>query len=87
LIGDDFGPAQVLANWTDILDAGVRPAEVLLLGFGGGPLTAVESGPSPAGGAAPLLSKRGASQRSFRQPAGAIAASQEGGGHSAVPAH
>ncbi len=41
-VGDDFRPEQILRNWTDILAAGVDPRSVLLLGFGGGPLSAVE---------------------------------------------
>lgn len=39
--GDDFSPAQVLRYWSDIL-AGTRAEDVILLGIGGGPLTAVE---------------------------------------------
>jgi len=41
-IGDDFLPDQLLRNWRDVLEAGIRPDEVILLGFGGGPLAAVE---------------------------------------------
>ena len=37
-----FNPEQILKNWSDILDAGVNPAHVRLLGFGGGELSAVE---------------------------------------------
>ena len=33
---------QILRNWQDILAAGINPQNVLLLGFGGGPLSAVE---------------------------------------------
>jgi ppGpp synthetase/RelA/SpoT-type nucleotidyltranferase len=40
--GDDFLPEQILHNWSWLLDAGVKPADVLVLGFGGGPLSAVE---------------------------------------------
>lgn len=39
---DHFGPEQILRSWHDLLDAGTHPAEVLLLGLGGGPLTALE---------------------------------------------
>jgi ppGpp synthetase/RelA/SpoT-type nucleotidyltranferase len=41
-IGDDFSPEQILRNWSDIVAAGVKPQDVLLLGFGGGSLSAVE---------------------------------------------
>jgi ppGpp synthetase/RelA/SpoT-type nucleotidyltranferase len=41
-VGDDFQPEQILRNWSDILSAGIRPQDVLLLGFGGGALSAVE---------------------------------------------
>ncbi|MBN1567792.1 MAG: hypothetical protein JXA73_08080 [Acidobacteria bacterium] len=40
--GNDFLPDQILRNWKDILEAGMKPEEVLLLGFGGGRLSAVE---------------------------------------------
>jgi ppGpp synthetase/RelA/SpoT-type nucleotidyltranferase len=41
-IGEDFLPEQILRNWSDLLAAGVKPQDVLLLGFGGGSLSAVE---------------------------------------------
>ena len=41
-IGDDFLPEQVLRYWSDIRAAGIKTQEVLLLGFGGGSLSAVE---------------------------------------------
>ena len=41
-IGDDFEPEQILRIWADILAAGIPPSEVLELGFGGGPLSALE---------------------------------------------
>ena len=41
-IGDDFLPEQILRNWSDIVAAGIKPQDVLLLGFGGGALSAVE---------------------------------------------
>lgn len=37
-----FTAEQILRNWKDILEAGIRPEEVRLLGFGGGGLSAVE---------------------------------------------
>jgi ppGpp synthetase/RelA/SpoT-type nucleotidyltranferase len=40
--GDDFLPDQILRNWSDLLAAGIKPADVLVLGFGGGRLSAVE---------------------------------------------
>jgi ppGpp synthetase/RelA/SpoT-type nucleotidyltranferase len=40
--GDDFLPEQILRNWSDILAGGIKPRDVLLLGFGGGALSAVE---------------------------------------------
>ncbi len=41
-VGDGFEPDQILRSWADILAAGIEPADVLLIGFGGGPLSAVE---------------------------------------------
>jgi tetratricopeptide (TPR) repeat protein len=41
-IGVDFLPDQILRNWRDILNSGIKPQDVLLLGLGGGPLSAVE---------------------------------------------
>jgi len=37
-----FTPDQILQNWRDLLANGVAPHEVLCIGFGGGPLSAVE---------------------------------------------
>ena len=39
---DHFSPAQVLCSWNDLLGAGIKPADVLLLGFGGGEISAFE---------------------------------------------
>jgi len=39
---EHFGPEQILKSWNDLLDAGTHPRDVRLLGFGGGPLTALE---------------------------------------------
>lgn len=41
-LGRDFGAKQILCNWSDILANGIKPENVLLLGFGGGPLSATE---------------------------------------------
>jgi tetratricopeptide (TPR) repeat protein len=41
-VGEDFLPEQHLTYWSDLLSAGVKPTEVLLLGIGGGPLSALE---------------------------------------------
>ena len=41
-VGREFLPEQILRNWSDLLGAGVKARNVLLLGFGGGPLSAVE---------------------------------------------
>jgi ppGpp synthetase/RelA/SpoT-type nucleotidyltranferase len=41
-VGDDFHAEQVLRYWSDVLGTGVRPQDVLLLGFGGGSLSAIE---------------------------------------------
>jgi hypothetical protein len=41
-IGDDFSPDQIIRYWRDVLDAGVSPEKVLMLGFGGGALSALE---------------------------------------------
>lgn len=37
-----FSPDQILQSWRDLLDAGVKPQEVMCIGFGGGSLSAVE---------------------------------------------
>lgn len=37
-----FTAEQILRNWVDMLEAGVEPSDVRLLGFGGGKLSAVE---------------------------------------------
>lgn len=41
-VGEDFLPEQVLRYWSDLLSAGVKTEDVLLLGFGGGELSALE---------------------------------------------
>ena len=41
-VGADFTPDQLIRNWSDIIASGVNPGDVLLLGFGGGALSAVE---------------------------------------------
>jgi hypothetical protein len=41
-IGQGFLPDQILRNWTDLFAAGVQPQDVLMLGFGGGTLSAFE---------------------------------------------
>jgi hypothetical protein len=38
----EFTPEQLLRSWSDTLDAGVRPENVLVLGFGGGRICATE---------------------------------------------
>lgn len=40
--GSDFSPEHVLQGWRDILSVGILPEKVVLLGFGGGPLSAAE---------------------------------------------
>jgi ppGpp synthetase/RelA/SpoT-type nucleotidyltranferase len=40
--GDDFLPEQILRYWSDIRSSGIQPRDVLMLGFGGGALSAVE---------------------------------------------
>ena len=37
-----FSPIHILQGWKDVLAAGIDPKKVLLLGFGGGPLSAAE---------------------------------------------
>lgn len=37
-----FSPDQILRSWQDLLDSGIYPRNILLLGFGGGPLSALE---------------------------------------------
>ena len=39
---DNFSPSQILKMWEDLLGQGVSPKQVTVLGFGGGPITAVE---------------------------------------------
>ena len=39
---DGFSAEQMLRNWKDVLDSGRSPGEVRVLGFGGGPLSALE---------------------------------------------
>lgn len=39
---DGFSPDQILHSWQDLLDQSIHPRNVLLLGFGGGPLSALE---------------------------------------------
>jgi len=39
---EKFSPEQILRSWSDLLDAGIRPEDVILIGFGGGPVSAVE---------------------------------------------
>ena len=41
-VGDAFEADLILRNWSDILSKGIKPQNVLLLGFGGGALSAVE---------------------------------------------
>jgi len=40
--GDKFSPEQILHSWECLLGRGIRPGQVRLLAFGGGPLTAFE---------------------------------------------
>lgn len=37
-----FTPDQILRSWRDLLGAGVKPQEVMCIGFGGGSISAVE---------------------------------------------
>lgn len=39
---DGFTSEQILRNWEDIISSGIEPEDVCLLGFGGGPLSAIE---------------------------------------------
>jgi hypothetical protein len=41
-LSEGFQPDQILRNWFDILATGIASADVLLLGFGGGPISSVE---------------------------------------------
>jgi ppGpp synthetase/RelA/SpoT-type nucleotidyltranferase len=41
-LGGEFSARQILSNWRDILAAGINPAEVVVLGFGGGSLSALD---------------------------------------------
>jgi len=40
--GGDFSPAEPIQYWADLLTSGIRPAEVTLLGAGGGRVSAAE---------------------------------------------
>jgi ppGpp synthetase/RelA/SpoT-type nucleotidyltranferase len=42
MIGEQFVAQQILNNWCDILAAGINPSEVVVLGFGGGTLSALD---------------------------------------------
>jgi hypothetical protein len=42
LCGADFSAEQILRMWADLRDAGVRASQVHLLGYGGGPISALE---------------------------------------------
>ncbi len=37
-----FSPDQVLKSWQDLFDKGIAPKDVICIGFGGGPISAVE---------------------------------------------
>lgn len=39
---DDFSVAECLAYWEDLVEAGIPPGAVKLLGWGGGPIAALE---------------------------------------------
>lgn len=39
---NQFSPEQILRGWQELLNKGINPRDVLLLGFGGGPLSALE---------------------------------------------
>jgi len=41
-IGTDFTAEQLIQTWWDILASGIDPRDVMLLGFGGGPLSALD---------------------------------------------
>ena len=41
-IGTDFTAEQLIQTWWDILVGGIHPRDVMLLGFGGGPLSALD---------------------------------------------
>ena len=40
--GEGFSPDQIIRNWRDILASGIDPKDVLLLGIGGGDMSAAE---------------------------------------------
>lgn len=39
---DHFSPEQILRAWQDLLDAQIHPKDVVVLGFGGGPISMLE---------------------------------------------
>jgi ppGpp synthetase/RelA/SpoT-type nucleotidyltranferase len=41
-VGNNFEPEQIFRNWSDILASGIAPRQVMLVGFGGGRLSALE---------------------------------------------
>jgi ppGpp synthetase/RelA/SpoT-type nucleotidyltranferase len=65
-----FSPDQILANWTDILRAGIKPRDVTLLGVGGGPVSSVEYRVALALGATVALvsNSRGAADALLADP-------------------
>ena len=40
--GAEFSPEQIITCWEALLKAGIAPSEITLIGFGGGPLSALE---------------------------------------------
>ncbi|WP_374692494.1 RyR domain-containing protein [Accumulibacter sp.] len=69
--GGRFSPDQILRSWHDLLDAGVDPRNVRLLGVGGGPLSAFEYALAIALGArvGVVVGSGGAADRFLGDPA------------------
>ncbi|MCM8595657.1 RyR domain-containing protein [Accumulibacter sp.] len=69
--GVRFSPDQILKSWHDLLDDGVDPRKVLLLGVGGGPLSAFEYALAVALGAGVglVVGSGGAADRFLGDPA------------------
>jgi class 3 adenylate cyclase/tetratricopeptide (TPR) repeat protein len=49
--GETFSPLEPLTYWDDLLNAGIRPSQVKVIGIGGGPIAAAEYGVALALGA------------------------------------
>ena len=70
-VSDKFSPAQLMRYWQDIIGTGARGKDILLLGFGGGKLSALEYRMAVAFGASVGVVQRyrGCSGRNIKRSA------------------